>query len=64
MFVEDCCKELAEIQSLEARRTFVLAKAKNLSHMRRAEYVTLVAAADRPATIASVCCSRCCLADH
>jgi hypothetical protein len=28
MFVEDCCKELAEIQSLEARRTFVLAKAK------------------------------------
>jgi hypothetical protein len=55
VFVEDCRKELAEILTLEARRIFVLAKANHLSHMRRAEYVTLVAAADLPVTLASVC---------
>jgi ferritin-like metal-binding protein YciE len=46
VFVEDFRRELAEIQSPEARRLFVLAKANHLSHMRMAEYVTLVAAAD------------------
>ena len=46
VFVEDFRKELAEIQSPEARRLFVLAKANHLSHMRTAEYATLVAAAD------------------
>jgi hypothetical protein len=58
VFVEDCRKELAQIQSLEARRIFVLAKANHLKHARRAEYVTLVAAADLPVTMAWVCCSR------
>jgi hypothetical protein len=46
VFVEDFRKELAEIQSPEAKRLFVLAKANHLSHMRTAEYVTLAAAAD------------------
>jgi ferritin-like metal-binding protein YciE len=46
VFVEDFRRELAEIQSPEARRLFVLAKANQLSHLRTAEYVTLVAAAD------------------
>jgi hypothetical protein len=46
VFVEDFRRELSEIQSQEARRLFVLAKANHLSHMRSGEYVTLVAAAD------------------
>jgi Uncharacterized protein conserved in bacteria len=58
VFVEDFRREVAEIQSPEAKRLFVLAKANHLSHMRTAEYVTLVAAADVPVTMASVCWSR------
>ena len=46
VFVEDFRKELGEIQSPEARRLFVLAKANHLVHMRIAEYIALVAAAD------------------
>jgi ferritin-like metal-binding protein YciE len=46
VFVEDFRKELGEIQSSEARRLFVLAKANHLVHMRIAEYIALVAAAD------------------
>ena len=46
VFVEDFRKELAEIQSLEAKRLFVLAKANHLVHLRIGEYVALVAAAD------------------
>ena len=46
VFVEDFRREIAEIQSPEAKRLFVLAKANHLSHMRTAEYVTLVAASD------------------
>jgi len=46
VFVEDFRREVAEIQSPEAKRLFVLAKANHLSHVRTAEYVTLVAAAD------------------
>jgi ferritin-like metal-binding protein YciE len=46
IFVEDFRKELAEIQSPEAKRLFVMAKANQLIHLRIAEYVTLVAAAD------------------
>jgi hypothetical protein len=42
VFVDDCRKGLTEIQSLEARWIFVLAKANHLNHTRRAEYVTLV----------------------
>jgi ferritin-like metal-binding protein YciE len=46
VFVEDFRKELAEIQSPEAKRLFVLAKANQLIHLRIGEYVALVAAAD------------------
>ena len=45
-FVEEFRKELAEIQSPEARRMFVLMKAIHLVHFRIAEYVTAIAAAD------------------
>jgi ferritin-like metal-binding protein YciE len=46
VFVEDFRRELAEIQSPEAKRLFVLAKANQLIHLRIGEYVALVAAAD------------------
>jgi ferritin-like metal-binding protein YciE len=46
MFVEDFRKELAEIESPVARHLFILAKANHLIHLRIAEYVTLIAAAD------------------
>jgi len=46
VFLEDFRKELAEIQSSEARRLFVLAKANHLIHLRIGEYMALVAAAD------------------
>jgi ferritin-like metal-binding protein YciE len=45
-FVEDFKQDLAEIQSPEAKRLFILAKAIRLSHFRIGEYVTLIAAAD------------------
>jgi ferritin-like metal-binding protein YciE len=46
VFAEDFRKELNEIQSPEAKRLFVLAKANQLVHLRIGEYVALVAAAD------------------
>ena len=46
VFAEDLRKELAEIESPEGRRLFVLAKANRLSHLRIAEYEILIAAAD------------------
>ena len=46
IFVEDFRKELAEIESPEGRRLFVLAKASRLAHLRIAEYEALIAAAD------------------
>jgi len=46
VFVEDFRKELAEIQSPAARHLFILAKAIHLIHLRIAEYVALIAAAD------------------
>jgi ferritin-like metal-binding protein YciE len=64
IFVEDFRKELAEIQSPEARRLFVLAKANQLSHMRTAEYVTLVAAADISGNHGTGVLLESCLADH
>ena len=63
-FVEDFRKELAEIQSPEARRLFVLAKANHLSHMRTAEYITLVAAADISGHHGVGVLLESCLADH
>jgi len=46
VFVEDFRRELAEIQSPEAKRLFVLAKISHLIHLRVGEYVALVATAD------------------
>ena len=64
VFVEDFRRELAEIQSPEARRLFALAKANHLSHMRTAEYVTLVAAADVSGNHGVGVLLESCLADH
>lgn len=46
VFVEDFKRELAEIQSPAARHLYILAKATHLAHLRTAEYLALVAAAD------------------
>ena len=46
IFVEDFKKELAEIQSQPAKHLYVLAKAMHLAHLRFAEYVALITAAD------------------
>jgi ferritin-like metal-binding protein YciE len=46
IFVEDFKKELAEIQSPAAKHLFILAKATHLAHLRFAEYVVLIGAAD------------------
>jgi ferritin-like metal-binding protein YciE len=64
LFVEDFRRELAEIQSPEAKRLFVLAKANHLSHMRTAEYVTLVAAADVSGHHGVGVLLESCLGDH
>jgi ferritin-like metal-binding protein YciE len=64
VFVEDFRRELAEIQSPEARRLFVLAKANHLSHMRTAEYATLVAASDVAGHHGVGVLLESCLADH
>jgi len=45
-FIEDFRRELAEIQSPEAKRLFVLAKAIRLAHFRIGSYMALIAAAD------------------
>ena len=64
VFVEDFRKEAAEIQSPEARRLFVLAKANQLSHLRTAEYATLVAAAELAGHHGVGVLLESCLADH
>ena len=64
VFVEDFRRELAEIQSPEAKRIFVLAKANHLSQMRTAEYVTLVAASDVSGNYGVGVLLESCLADH
>jgi ferritin-like metal-binding protein YciE len=46
VFLEDFRRELAEIQSPEAKRLFILAKANRLMHLRIGEYEALIAAAD------------------
>jgi len=46
VLAEDFRRELAEIESPEGRRLFVLAKANRLVHLRIAEYEVLIAAAD------------------
>jgi ferritin-like metal-binding protein YciE len=64
VFVEDFRKELAEIQSPEAKRLFVLGKAATLSHMRTAGYEILVAAADLSGNYGVGVILDSCLADH
>jgi ferritin-like metal-binding protein YciE len=64
VFVEDFRREIAEIQSPEAKRLFVLAKANHLSHMRTAEYVTLVAASDVSGHHGVGVLLESCLGDH
>jgi ferritin-like metal-binding protein YciE len=45
-FVEDFRRELAEIDSKEGKRLFILAKFNRLMYLRMGEYETLIAAAD------------------
>ncbi len=63
VFVEDFRRELAEIQNPVAKRLFVLAKASHLVHLRIAEYVALVAAADLTGHYAVGVLLESCLAD-
>jgi len=63
-FMEDFRRELAEMQSPEVRRLYVLAKANHLSHLRTAEYATLVAAADVSGNYGVGVLLESCLADH
>jgi ferritin-like metal-binding protein YciE len=46
VLVEDFRRELAEIESPEAKRLYILAKVSHLMHLRMGEYVALIAAAD------------------
>jgi len=46
VFAEDFRRELAEIESKEGRRLFVLSKVIRLMHFRIAEYEVLIAAAE------------------
>jgi ferritin-like metal-binding protein YciE len=63
VFVEDFRKELAEIQSPAARHFFILARASHLIHLRIAEYVALVAAADITGNFGVGALLESCLAD-
>jgi ferritin-like metal-binding protein YciE len=63
VFVEDFRRELAEIQNPIAKHLFVLAKASHLTHLRIAEYVALVAAADVTGHYAVGVLLESCLAD-
>ena len=64
IFVEDFRKELSEIQSPEAKRLYVLAKIAHLIHLRIAEYVALIAAADATGQFGAGVLLESCLADH
>lgn len=64
IFVEDFRKELTEIQSPEAKRLYVLAKISHLVHLRIAEYVALIAAADATGHFGAGVLLESCLADH
>jgi ferritin-like metal-binding protein YciE len=46
VLVEDFRRELAEIESPDAKRLFILAKVTHVMHLRMGEYVALIAAAD------------------
>jgi ferritin-like metal-binding protein YciE len=63
VIVEEFRKDLAEIQNPIAKALFLLAKANNLVHLRMAEYVALVAAADLTGHYAVGVLLESCLAD-
>ena len=62
--MEDFRKEIAEIESAEARRLFILARANRLAHLRMGEYVALIAAADLTGHYAVGVLLESCLADQ
>lgn len=64
MFVDDFRKELAEIQNPVAKTLFVLATVNQIVHMRIAEYMTLVSAADMTGHYAVGVLLETCLADQ
>ena len=64
VFAEDFRRELAEIQNPLAKRLFVLAKASHLAHLRIAQYIALVAAADLTGHPAVGVLLESCLADN
>jgi len=64
IFVEDFRREVAEIQNPAAKRLFILAKAIHLTHLRIAEYVGLVAAADLTGHYGVGVLLESCLADN
>ena len=64
IFVEDFRKELSEIQSPEAKRLYALAKIQHLIHLRVAEYIALIAAADGTGNVGAGVLLESCLADH
>ncbi len=63
VLVEDFRRELAEIQNPIAKHIYVLAKVSHLVHLRMAEYVALVAAADVTGHYAVGVLLESCLAD-
>lgn len=63
IFLEDFRKELAEIQSPEAKRLYLLAKIIHLMQMRIGEYVALIAAADMTGNYGVGVLLETCLAD-
>jgi ferritin-like metal-binding protein YciE len=64
VFAEDFRRELAEIQSPEARHLFILAKASHLVHLRIGEYMLLTAAADLTGHWGAGVLLESCLADE
>jgi ferritin-like metal-binding protein YciE len=64
LFVENFRKELSEIENPVAKAIFLLAKSSHLSHLRVAEYETLVAAADLSGHYAVGVLLESCLADN
>ena len=63
VLVEDFRRELAEIESKEGRRLFILAKASRLAHIRMAEYEALIAMADFTGNYGVAVLLESCLAD-
>jgi ferritin-like metal-binding protein YciE len=64
IFAEDFHCELSAIQSPEAKRLFVLAKAIHLLHLRMGEYVALIEAADLTSHYAVGVLLESCLAEE